>query len=276
MSGNKGTVIIPIMPLVRCDSLKIFLFILFLFPSIAQAAVTVLNNATTSVNIVSGNSASLTISPTTAGNFVAVACVSAEYSSLVNISGVTDSAGDLFTAVPNTLSSAAANNNSTLTIYYTNSISGGQTTVTCNFGQTGTYLGEVWEWEFSGVTNPQFDQGGAISNGTGAGTTETGPTLLTTGTTEWGVAVDSTLGAVNANPKAGNTWTNGGGAGMISPVGDGGTGLIAASPGSTTPVWKSNMSGANYESSAATWYVSTVTSSAVRGSSIIRGSSSIN
>ena len=264
------------MSLVRYNSLKIFLFILFLFPSIARAAVTVLNNATTSVIMVGANSASLTITSTTAGNFVAVACVSAQYSSLVSITGVTDSAGDLFTPAPNTISSSAANNNSTLEIFYTNSISGGQTTVTCNFSQTGSYLGEVWEWEFSGVTNPQFDQGGAISNGTGAGTTENGPTLLTTGTTEWGVAVDSTLGTINTNPKAGNTWTSGGGAGMISSFGDAGTGLIATSPGSTAPVWKSNASGQGYESSAATWYVSTATSSAVQGNSIIRGNSTIN
>jgi hypothetical protein len=256
--------------------MKIFLFIFFLFPTIAQAAITVLHDASTSVNIVASNSVSLTITSTTAGNFVAVACVSAEYSGLVNISGVTDSAGDLFTLAPNTISTATANNNATLAIYYTNSISGGQTTVTCNFGQTGSYLGEVWEWEFSGVTNPQFDRGGAVNNSTAVGTTETGPTLLTTGTTEWGVAGISTLNGISTNPKAGNTWTSGGGAGMITSSGDAATGIIATSPGSTAPVWTNNTSGIAYNSSAATWYVSVATSSSVQGNSTIRGNSTVN
>jgi hypothetical protein len=264
------------MPSFSRNSLKIFLFIFFLFPSVARAAITVLNDANTAVGIVATNQASLTIPSTTAGNFVAVVCMNSSNSSLVNITGVSDSAGDVFTLAPNSTSTSAANNNATMAIYYTNSVSAAQTTITCNFSQTGSYNSEIWEWEFSGVTSPHYDIGGAVNSGTAAGTTATGPTLLTTGTTEWGVAGAAIVGSINSNPKAGNTWTSGGGAGMIAAFGDAATGLIATSPGSTAPVWKSSISGEPYNSSAATWYVSVATSSVFGGQATIGGNSIIN
>ncbi len=264
------------MPLVKPNCLIIIFPMLLMLTDFALAAITVLNDASAGIGLSASNSITLTIPSTTAGNFVAVACMNSSNSSLVNITGVTDTAGDFFTLAPNSTSSSVANNNATMAIYYTNSVSGAQTAITCNFNQTGSYNAEIWEWEFSGVTNPHFDQGGAVNNGIAAGTTATGPTLATTGETEWGVAGVAIIGFVNSNPKAGNPWTSGGGAGMIASFGDAATGLIAASPGSTAPVWKDSLSGQDYNSSAATWYVSTVTSSSIQGNSIIRGNSVVN
>jgi len=264
------------MPLVKRNCLIILFPILLMLTDFAQAAITVLNDASNGISLAASNSITLTITSTTSGNFVAVACMNSSNSSLVNITGVTDTAGDLFTLAPNSTCTSIANNNATMAIYYTNSVAGAQTAITCNFNQTGSYNAEIWEWEFSGVTNPQFDQGAALSNDIAAGTTATGPTLATTGITEWGVAGVAIVGTVNSNPKAGNIWTSGGGAGMIAPFGDAATGLIATSPGSTAPVWKDSLSGQAYNSSAATWYSSVSTSSIVQGNSVIRGSSTIN
>jgi len=242
----------------------------------AQAAITVLHDANVVDSITTANSGSLTVTSTTAGNFVAVVCYNSNYSSLVSISGASDAAGDVFTLAPNSTSTAVSNNNATMAIYYTNSISAGQTSITCNFGTTGTYTVEIYEWEFSGVTNPTYDIGNAVNNSSSGTTTINGPTLATTGTTEWGVSAVSTTNNITQNPKTGNAWISGGGAGMINSNQNAATGLIATSPGSTTPVWLDATTNVHYNSSAASWYVGSGNYSIIHGHSTIHGLSTIH
>ena len=133
------------------------------------AAAIIVTSVQTVANAASGPANSLSLSfptSTVAGDFILIAF---DYDTNATPSSVTDSQGNVFTAVGNQLTSPGGTRSR---VYYANNIKGGADTVTVNLSATSSWL-ELYLSEYSGVnqTNPIDAQAGtsgsagAVSSG---------------------------------------------------------------------------------------------------------------
>lgn len=190
--------------------------------------------------IANQNFADVTVDATTAGSLLTCGAICDNLA----INGVAFSDGtNAFTAVA---AADAVSGTKHSTIWYLPSAPAGKTTVRVTFAASGVDEKQGFVCEVTGFTTPVVDTQAGLA-GTGVGTVDTGPAVVTTVTNTFIAAViQSGGGSITESPAAGNEFTSGGDAGTLD---GGGCSLIAASAGSHTPVWTDSASGRTFASS---------------------------
>jgi hypothetical protein len=184
------------------------------------------------------------VSATGAGHLLVVGTANDNSQTAISVSDGTNS----FTQAPNT--HGVDQNPHDTNMYYLLSSTAGKTTITATFsGAAAAYTREIWFWEVSGFTNPQYDGGNHTQNldADGSGVSA-GDVTTTTSTTGFIAAVISYGAAVTQNPKTGNEFTAGG---DLVSTGDASASLISTTAAQHQPVWVGDTANASFATSTA-------------------------
>jgi hypothetical protein len=187
---------------------------------------------TSSFSQTSSVTSTVTVTSTGAGNLLVVGTSNAGARTVTGVSDGTNA----FTQATGAAGTSTGTGSGYSDIWYLLSSSAGKTTITVTWsGAAGTFFKDIFFWEVNGLISPIFGSGNHINQGTQSGGTATGASVTTVLSQGFAVGVDSTNGAVSANPASGNAFTSGGNINATSD--NAGCSLIVAAAGTYNPAW---------------------------------------